>query len=576
MFFRQKTTAGRTYLQIVENRWEDGRSRQRVIATLGRLEQLTLSDELANLLRSGSRFCESLMVLDAHEHGEVPEVSTQHLGPALIFERLWEQTGCRGVLENMLRGRKFEFPVERTIFSTVLHRLFHSGAEKRSDRAGHKWRTDQAISGVEEAELHHAYRAMAWLGEELGEEEQAGRTPFAPRTIKDKVEEELFSLRRDLFTSLDVVFFDTTSIYFQGQGGETLGQYGKSKDNRPDLRQLVVGAVLDSQGHPVCCELWPGNTTDVQSLVPVVERLKSRFHIGQVCIVADRGMFSKEAMDEVVARGWLYILGARMRSVNEVKTQVLARAGRYQEVFPRPSKRTDPSPLKVKEVVVQGRRYVVCLNEDQAKKDAADRTAIVEALRAQLRQGDKSLIGRQLPLPAVACTSRFLRVGNKGYRKFVRAEGKGFAVDEDAITREERLDGKWVLRTNTTYASVEVALKYKQLWMVEDVFRSSKSLLETRPIYHKYDATIRGHVFCSFLALVLRKELEDRLEAAGFDFEWADVVRDLDALTQTEINHENKRFMLRSTARGVCGKVFQAVGVAMPPTVCRLDSGGVP
>ena len=157
-------------------------------------------------------------------------------------------------------------------------------------------------------QLHHLYRAMAWLGEALADEQQAGRTPFAPRCTKDLVEEGLFRQRQDLFTGLDLVFFDTTAIYFEGEGGESLGQHGHTKDHRPDLKQMVVGTVLDSEGRPVCCELWPGNTTDVKTLVPIVDRLEQRFGIRRVCIVADRGMISKETMAELEKpeRGWQF------------------------------------------------------------------------------------------------------------------------------------------------------------------------------------------------------------------------------------------------------------------------------
>jgi transposase len=162
-------------------------------------------------------------------------------------------------------------------------------------------------------------------------------------------------------------------------------------------------------------------------------------------------------------------------------------------------------------------------------------------------------------------------IRNRGYRKYLTRQGEHFVIDEQVVRREARYDGKWVLRTNTDLSAAEVALKYKQLWMVEDLFRTSKSFLATRPIFHRCDETIRGHVFCSFLALILRKELQARLEARGESLEWDDIVRDLDALTETEVLHEGKRIRLRAEAQGTCGKVFQAVGVALPPTVRRLE-----
>jgi transposase len=548
MFFRTKTSGPRTYLQVVENRWEGGRSRQRVVATLGRLDQLQQSGQLDALLVSGARLARSVLVLSEHAQGKLPTISVRHIGPALIFQRLWQLTGCQHVIQQLLKGRRFEFSVERAIFLTVLHRLFDPG----SDRAADKWKTDYEIEECEDLQLHHLYRAMGWLGDELSRKEQADKTPFAPRCNKDLIEEALFARRRDLFTELQLVFFDTTSIYFEGQGGETIGQRGHSKDHRPDLKQMIVGAVLDQEGRPICCELWPGNTTDVTTLIPVVDRLRSRFGVTKVCIVADRGMISKETIEELEKeeRGWQYILGARMRSQNEVKDEVLARAGRYRVVHPERQTSADPAPLKVKEVQVEGRRYIVCLNEDEARKDAADREAIVASLQEKLRSGEKSL------------------VGNKGYRRYLSSTGPDhFQIDEAKIKVEARYDGKWVLRTNADLDAAEVAMQYKRLWMVEAWFRSSKSLLQTRPIYHKCDETIRGHVFCSFLALVLRQELEVRLAKDDHNFDWADVIQDLDCLQMVEVEQDGKRFLLRSEVQGTCGTVFRAAGVAVPPTV---------
>jgi len=545
LFVRTQTNGSRTYLLIVDNQWVDGKVKQRVLFRLGRLDELLASGRLDSLIQSLARFSEKLAVLGAHARGDGVATRSARVGPALIFQRLWQACSINEVLTALLKGRRFEFSVERAIFLTVLHRLFAPG----SDRAAEKWKDDYAIDGVCDLELHQIYRAVAWLGEVLPKDQQDGATPFAPRTNKDLIEEALFARRRDLFSDLDIVFFDTTSIYFEGEGGESIGQRGHSKDHRPDLKQMVVGMVLDQNGNPLCTELWPGNTADVKSLVPIVERLKKRFGIGSVCIVADRGMISAETLAEVEKREWKYILGVRRRSSTEAKA-VVARAGRYAEVHPKSDDRNDPSPLKVKEVWVEdARRYVVCVNEDQATKDRHDREAVVASLRDALSHGDKSL------------------VGNKGYRKYLRAGGKQFAVDEDKIKEEARYDGKWVLTTNMDLPAREVALKYKQLWMVEEVFRSMKSLLDTRPIFHKCDETIRGHVFCSLLALLLRKKLEDRLARKEWKLEWADVIRDLDNLIEMEVAIGGKGYVFRGQTSGVAGKVFQACGVALPPAL---------
>jgi hypothetical protein len=518
-----------------------------VLSTLGRLDALQASGQLEALLRSGLRFCDRLTVIDAHAAGQTEPVRVQRVGPDLVFSRLWESLHLGAILRRELAGRRFEFDVERAVYLTVLHRLFASG----SDRAADRWREAYRIPGTELLDLHHLYRAMAFLGDPL-KDLPGPRVLNTPRCVKDRIEEALFDQRRDLFSAIDLVFFDTTSIYFEGEGGRELGRYGKSKDHRPDLKQMVVGLGLDIEGSPLCCELWPGNTADVTTLVPVVNRMRQRFRVQRLSIVADRGMMSAETVAalESAAIDCNYILGARMRAVKEIRERVLADGGRYQEVTPERITSKDPSPLKVKEVTIQGRRYIVCLNEEQRRKDAADRKAIVEALREQLQRGDKDLIA------------------NQGYRKYLQVSpGEHFAIDEDKIKEEARYDGLWVLQTNLADPPKVIALAYKELWMVEDMFRTMKTILETRPIYHKCDETIRGHVFCSFLALVLRRALERRLQDKGQSWEWAEIIRGLDNLQEVEALFQGKRFVLRSQVLGQAHKAFMAAGVALPPTL---------
>jgi len=548
MFARVKKSGRYEYLQIVHNERIGDRVKQRVIATLGRLDRLRETGQLDAMLGSCARFSEHAAVISAVREKSVKPQATVHIGPPLVFERIWQQLGIPKVLHEMLRGRKFEFPVERAIFMTVLHRLMVAG----SDRAAEQWCRRYAIDGLDELELHHIYRAMGWLGEPLPQNGRSNDVGLSARCRKDEIEERLFAQRRDLFTGLELVFFDTTSIYFEGEGGEELGRYGFSKDHRPDRKQMVVGAVLDNQGRPICCELWPGNVTDVKTLIPVVDRLKRRFQIKSICIVADRGMISQGTIEQLQSsdRNVRFILGARLRNVKEIHKEVLSRGGRYREVYPPRQASKDPSPLKVKEVLVDDRRYIVCHNEEQATKDRHDREAILAKLEEQLKHGPKSL------------------VGNKGYRKYLRqAKKDAFVIDRRKVKSESRFDGKWVLRTDTDLSPAEVALKYKDLLLVESIFRSMKSILETRPVFHKCDDTIRGHVFCSFLALMLIKELQSRFQQRGWRVEWRRLLDDLDELQELAIRVDEKTFVVRTATQGDAGKAIQATGVALGPSV---------
>ena len=550
MYFRKKTSAGRSYLQIVESRRDGDQVRQQVIATLGRFEALQASGQLERLLRSGARFAEKAMVLGAIQDDAALTATVRHIGPALVFERLWEETGCRAVIEELAGARKHGFALERAVFLTVLHRLMGGG----SDRAAERWREDYRIAGMADLELHHLYRAMAWLGEELPASEQDGRTPFAPRCLKDLVEERLFAQRRDLFTRLDLVFMDTTSLYFEGEGGQTLGRRGYSKDHRPDLKQMILAVLIDDDGRPVCSEMWPGNTTDVTSLVPVVDRLSRRFSIGRICIVADRGMISAETIAALEARGLLYILGVRERSDKLVREVVLADDAPFVPLAM--AKRNKETDYGAKAVMLGKQRYIVCVNHQEAATDAAERQSILASLARQLKKGDKAL------------------VGNTGYRRFLMTEGSGhFAIDRAKAEEDAKLDGIFVLRTNTDLNPLHAMLRYKQLTSVEQTFRTEKHLFATRPIFHKLDETIRGNVACSFLALVLKAELEERIDGPKSTVKgprrgaWPEILADLDSLTETLIEQDGKRFLVRSAPRPAASLALRAAGVALPPTV---------
>jgi len=546
VFVREKHINGYTYLYLVESVREDGRAKQRIIKNLGRKEVVVASGELERLAASVARYAERAVVLSQLDAGNPDGLACKRIGAPLLFGRLWKETGCRAVIEELLAARSFEFPVERAMFASVLHRIMLSG----SDRACEKWIADYDIPGVGDLALHHLYRAMAWLGEELGADQQAGATGITPRTVKDTIEEQLFARRRDLFSELSVVFMDTTSLSFTGAGGETLGERGYSKDHRPDLMQMIVAVVIDADGRPICSEMWPGNTADVTVLIPVIDRLRARFGIGRVCVVADRGMISAPTIAALEARGLEYVLGVRERTDPLVRGVVLEDTQPFTPLCIQRSS-GEETQLFVKEVVTQGRRYIVCRNEAEAEKDAADRRAIVEALDRQLKRGDKALIG------------------NSAYRRYLRTTSgeRAFEIDPGKLADEARFDGIFVLRSNARVTPLQAVLRYRDLLQVEDLFRTAKALMRTRPIYHSSDAAIRGHVFCSFLALVLRKELDERCRTAAFRPEWADVLRDLDRLQEIEIGKDGRRLTLRTPATGVVGPLFKAARIALPPNI---------
>ena len=545
MFFRFKRSGERTYVQIVANKRVEGAVRQSVVANLGRADELAASGGLASLIASGAKLTDQVLLINALDEDAdgALSIAAKRIGGPMLFGKIWERLGVAEALGGLLKDREFEFAVERAVFVATLHRLFVSG----SDRDCASWMTDYDIPGAEGLDLHHFYRAMAWLGEEM---EDKPAEALAPRCVKDVIEEKLFERRRDLFTDLSAVFMDTTSLSFYGEGGQTLGEHGYSKDYRPDLNQMILGLVVDGEGRPICTEMWPGNTADVTTLLPVVDRLRDRFGVGRVCVVADRGMISAATIAGLEERKLEYVLGARERSDAIVKRIVLANDDPFVPLLI--ERKAGQTQLFIKQVKVEGERYVVCRNEAEAEKDRGDREAIVAALEAQLKKGDKALIG------------------NSAYRRYLRkskeAEGSQvFQIDAGKLAEEARFDGIFVLRTNAKITPLQAVLRYRDLLQVENLFFRTKAVMRTRPIFHSSDAAIRGHVFCSFLALAMQKHLDDLMLEAGVAPEWRVLLRDLDRLSQVRIRHRGVDWLVRSDAAPAVTMLFKRAQLALPP-----------
>jgi transposase len=314
---------------------------------------------------------------------------------------------------------------------------------------------------------------------------------------------------------------------------------------------VVLGIVLDDTDRPIASFLMPGNTADVTLLLPVVRRLRERFGIDRACIVADRGMISADTIAALEAEQIEYILGVRERTSREVRAEIIEDDGvAVPLVIPRQKGETE---LAIRETTIAGRRYVICRNEEEAKKDAAARAELVAGLERKLAQGDKAL------------------VANKGFRRFLKTPaGGGFVIDRAKIEADARFDGLFVLQTNTRIAALQVVLRYRNLLAVEDAFKTAKALLATRPIFHKTDAGIRGHVFCTFLALVLRKELFDRLAARRSRLEWQRIVDDLADLSEIEVEQDGRRARLRTAPGSTIDPICRAIGITLPPVIQEM------
>lgn len=532
MFIRRKRSVQKSgeyeYLQLVESVRDGEKVRQKVIGTLGRADKVIASGKIDSLIRSLAKYSQHLKVVEASRKPDIEALSSSEWGPALAFGSLWEKQGVADLINKLAQGRRFEFDVERACFAMALHRLCAPGSDLQTSR----WVSTIEAPGLDALSLQHFYRTAAFLAD-----------------VRDELETELSWRDRDLFSlEFDVIFIDTTSLYVYRDSETELRKRGYSRDRRPDLPQFVLCVVVNRHGWPVAWDIFPGNTADRRSLDLMVGKLRKRLKIHDVVLVGDRGMISADTIrlltDDKDAP-FSYVLGCRMRKQKEVTAEVLARAGRYRKVA---------DNLEVKEVRVGDRRYVVCRNPVEVAKDQAAREAILAKLQATLSEkGPKAIIG------------------NRGYARFVRVARGGVSVNQDAVDSDARMDGKFVLTTNTNMPAAEVATTYKSLWRVERTFREQKSTLEVRPIYHQRDDTSIGHIVASFLALRLEVDLQRRLEERQVEVSWPDLMTDLKKVQSVLIELEGSRYRLRTALQGSSLHAFHASGTRIPPSVTALD-----
>jgi hypothetical protein len=521
--FKNKNGSTRTYLQLAESYRDGKKNRQRVLLNLGRLEELQ-EGQIDRLIEQLARFSqEQWNKANMTENADVRW--TKQWGPEIIFRHLWQQLGLGDMLNDFLHRLGIKVPLEEAIYAMVLNRL----CDPQSKLGVSQWVKSVHRPEFEQLQLHHFYAGLDVLAEH-----------------KDQIEVQLFDRVRDLFNiDLDLVFWDTTSTYFEGSGPGDLAHYGYSKDKRADRLQIMVGILMTKEGIPVAHQIFPGNTNDVNTFKAALEDLRTRFKINRVIMVGDRGMVSKKVLKDIQDAGLEYIVGVRMRRMRDVSTMLSWKA-RYINIKP---------TLRVKEVKVQDRaRYILCYNPEAAKRDRLAREAILAKLEAKLITGGgfKSL------------------VGNRGYRRYIKVEGQAQIIDQKALKREARFDGKFLLCTNSKLPTDQVAIAYKELWRIERAFRELKSGLDLRPIYHWKDSRVRGHIMVCFLALVLESTLIKKLSDIGSKARYREVMRDLAQLNAVQVTILDKDYLCRPELVGSAYEAFRATGIRPPLKMAEL------
>jgi hypothetical protein len=553
---RNKDGSQVRYLQLAHNVWDPQlrRSKVQVVYNFGR-EDHANREALQRLVASVTRFLDPGAALAATAEG-LEFAESRPLGGTWVLDALWAQLGIGPAMRKLLTGRRRDDSAERVLFALVANRAL----EPSSKLAAARWISeDVLISGLPAASDDACYRAMDWLLE-----------------IKDTLEKKVFDNVADLLNlEVDLLFFDTTSTYFVTEeedepvardtnGSAVTGDddaedgtaggfraYGKSKDHRDDLPQVIIGMAVTRNGIPVRVWCWPGNTADSALIRQVKDDMRD-WCLSKVIWVADRGFTSQENRRYLRKGGGSYIIGEKLRSGSAEAGAALSRQGRYKDVT---------GNLKVKEVrIAEDERFVICYNPEAAERDAAVRARMIARLEEMIKDSDQLSRDKRAELRGVISTkpglNRYLRVTPGGLLR----------ADAGNAKAEENLDGKYLLRTaDPAMTAEDIALGYKQLLEVERGWRDMKQVIDLRPVYHRKEERIRAHVILCWLALLLARIAENACGAT-----WPNLRRELDRIHVGTFTGPAGAFRQRTEITKAQRDILHALKIDPPPRIYQL------
>ncbi len=486
MFVREKAVkaGGKThfYVQIVRSVREGKKVKQEVVCSLGNREKLD-APTVNRLVGSLAKYGTVVPVPrpgcpDQADPNADPGVGTREgrqFGDVFVLDHVWRELGLRTLLKRFAKQRRFRHDLERATFAMVANRLIDPSSKLRTET----WLDTKAYMPLEKAlTADHLYKTLLWLHEE-----------------KDELEVAIHRhLKRRGLTGGTVYFYDTTLTHLEGRGPEGLAQVAGRKGRRPGKQHILVGLLTTSDGWPVAYHLFPGASNDVPCFKRALRDMYQRLGLREIVIICDRGMHSEEVVSLLEDRDgydYRYIVATRLRKVKEVSEQVLSRAGRYRKV---------EEGLDVKEVHVEGRRYLVCRNQASANRDRRRREEIVARIEQKVGDGIDPSLQKAIDLQA------------SGNKRYLTVRNGLLVLDRKAVKDDARYEGKWVLRTNLRELDPgAVALRYKAEARIERSMLTIKDTIGLRPFHHHHEEWVSGHVFVCNLALLVYRALQERL-----------------------------------------------------------------
>jgi transposase len=562
--FSQRANADGTvvrYVALAHNRRVDGKVKPDVLMNLGRVDRLDIGGLRRLAASINKHFGDGDAISDATEAGlaagaaPMEVIDARPIGASWLLDGLWKRLEIDQSLRKVADGRRFTTNMERVLFALVANRAI----EPMSKLSAAEWACqDVVIPGLAGMDDDQAYRAMDLLVE---------------ADAQAKVQQAVFFAVANLLNlEVDLLFFDTTSTYFERDEEEAeaggFRRYGKSKDHRDDLPQIVIGLAVTREGIPVRVWCWPGNTQDQTVLAQVKDDLRG-WKLGRVIAVVDRGFSSADNLVYLRRAGGHYIAGMRMRDGNALVEQALSRQGRYQQVR---------DNLRVKEVRLEAtdQRFVICHNPEQAERDKLQRQQAVARIQAELaritaqRERDRAKTTPKARDKAEAahvkaeCELRDHPTLGRWIRQLTSGR---LVIDRAKVKAEERLDGKYLLATSDPDISAEdVALGYKNLLEAERGFRDMKTTLVLRPVFHRLERRIRAHVLICWLALLLTRVAE---RSSGQT--WRRIERETSRLAQVTLAGEAGTVAQTTPLRPAHKAIYQALSIEPPPRVSAFQ-----
>lgn len=553
MFVKITKASGKHYAKFVESYREKGKVKHRVIVNLGAVENMSKSS-LISLVNVINKYALKSEAIELQSNPlSVRDLRGGKLScyGYLPYKFIWKKLKLDTIISDCI-GKKhtLHYDITQAVFSMVVNRLLSPSSKLKHYNTKENY---TLLEQHEENELHEFYRGLEHLSES-----------------KERIEEMLFEVRRDLFNQeLDVVFYDVTTYHFESQRASELLNYGFSKANKVNEVQVVMGLLIDSEGLPVAYELFEGNTFDSKTLPGILTALKERFLIKRIVIVGDKGINSKENLSRIKEAGFDYIVAGRLRNMPKSLTdQILDKKGYhyYNEDGDRFDYKVLPyeNTIRLQKSKITLEENLICTySESRAYNDNSTRNRALNKAVKVIQSGEAASIMKR----------------KAGYKKFIKSQGEEngsdgkYLLDEQKAVKEAVFDGYYVIQTSDkSLDALEVVSQYGYLYKIEESFRVLKTTMRTRPVYHYNPERIRGHFLVCFIALLMERTLEHTLKKNNVMFTTEKIK---DALFNSKVAEikldETVSYYLRMEQPELTSKIFTTLRLKHLPYVSSPD-----